>query len=114
MAMRVLVVEDQNLIGKALVKGLKEEGFAVDWATTLADGLHLALEHDYDSMILDLVLPDGSGHDLLVELRKKNRQTPVLILSAKDTLEDKALGFSRGTDDYLTKPFQFEELLMRV
>jgi len=112
--MRVLVVEDQSLIGKAIVKGLEEEGFAVDWVTNLGEGMHRAAEHDYDSVILDLILPDGSGSDLLTELRKKNSHTPVLILSARDSLEDKALAFSHGTDDYLTKPFEFEELLMRV
>jgi DNA-binding response OmpR family regulator len=111
---RILVVEDQELIGKALRKGLTEEGFAVDWVTSVADGLHLALEHDYDTAILDLMLPDGSGFDFLKGFRERNKATPVLILSAKDSLKDKGQGFSLGADDYLTKPFQFEEVLMRV
>lgn len=112
--MRVLVVEDQTLIGKALKKGLTEEAFAVDWVTTLAEGEHLADEFEYDTLILDLMLPDGSGLDLLSRLRKKGHRTPVLILSAKDSIQDKVQGFSLGTDDYLSKPFAFEEVLSRV
>jgi DNA-binding response OmpR family regulator len=108
---RILVVEDQSLIGKALKKGLTEEAFAVDWATSLADGVHLALEVDYDVIILALILPDGSGFELLSRLRKQNQKTPVLILSAKDSLQDKSQGIALGTDDYLVKPFAFEELL---
>lgn len=112
--MRILVVEDQALIGKAVKKGLMEEAYAVDWVTTLADGSHLANEFEYDTLILDLMLPDGSGLDLLSDLRKRGRQTPVLILTAKDAIQDKVKGFSLGTDDYLSKPFAFEELLARV
>jgi DNA-binding response OmpR family regulator len=112
--MRLLVVEDQSLIGKALKKGLTEEAFAVDWVTNLVDGTHLINEVEYDTVILDLMLPDGSGLDILAQLRKKNHATPVLILTAKDTMADKILGFNAGTDDYMTKPFVFEELLLRV
>ncbi len=112
--MRLLLVEDHALIGKAIQKGLREEDFAVDWVTTLADGIHLAKEHDYDTVVLDLMLPDGSGLDLLTQLRQRDSQTPVLILTAKDTLQDKIEGFRAGTDDYLAKPFAFEELLLRV
>jgi DNA-binding response OmpR family regulator len=112
--MRILIVEDQPLIGKALKKGLSEEGFAVDWVTSLEDGLHLSREFEYDTLILDLMLPDGSGLKLLHDLRKRNQRTPVLILTAKDTLQDKTHGFASGADDYLAKPFAFEELLSRV
>ncbi|RYZ56181.1 MAG: response regulator transcription factor [Proteobacteria bacterium] len=112
--MRILIIEDQNLIGKALKKGLVEEGYAVDWVTNLVDGLHLCREIEYDTMVLDIMLPDGSGLDLLKELRTANLQTPVIILSAKDTLADKSLGFRMGTDDYMTKPFAFEEVLLRI
>lgn len=112
--MRILIVEDQALIGKALKKGLTEEGYAVDWVTTLSEGEHLASEFEYDTLILDLMLPDGSGLDLLSRLRKNGLHTPVLILTAKDTIEDKVHGFKLGTDDYLAKPFVFEELLSRV
>lgn len=112
--MRVLIVEDQPLIGKALKKGLSEEAFAVDWVTTYLDGSHLANEFEYDALILDLMLPDGSGLDLLSGLRKKGQRTPVLILSAKDSIQDKVNGFNLGTDDYLSKPFEFDELLARV
>ena len=112
--MRILVVEDQPLIGKALKKGLVEEAYAVDWVTTLADGAHLANEFEYDTLILDLMLPDGSGLELLADIRKRGQRTPVLILTAKDTVQDKIEGFRLGTDDYLAKPFAFEELLSRV
>jgi DNA-binding response OmpR family regulator len=112
--MRILLVEDHALIGKAVKKGLTEEGFAVDWVTTLADAIHLAHEFDYDTLILDLMLPDGSGLELLGTLKNRPNQTPVLILTAKDSIQDKIEGFGRGTDDYLTKPFAFEELLARV
>ncbi len=112
--MRLLIVEDQPLIGKALKKGLSEEAFAVDWVTTLSEGEHLADEFEYDTLILDLMLPDGSGLDFLARLRKKGYRTPVLILTAKDTIEDKIQGFNLGTDDYLAKPFVFEEVLSRV
>jgi DNA-binding response OmpR family regulator len=80
---RVLIVEDQPLIGKALKKGLTEEDFVVDWATNLADGMHLATEIEYDTVVLDLMLPDGSGLELLDTLRSRGQKTPVLILSAK-------------------------------
>ena len=112
--MRILIVEDQALIGKALEKGLTEEAFVVDWVSTLEDGLHLAREFEYDTVILDLMLPDGNGLDLLSELRQGDQKTPVLILTAKDTLQDKREGFGRGADDFLAKPFAFEELLWRV
>lgn len=112
--MRVLIVEDQDLIGKALKKGLTEEAFAVDWVTTLLEGEHLANEFEYDTLILDLMLPDGSGLDMLSRLRKKGLHIPVLILTAKDSIEDKVHGFNLGTDDYLAKPFLFEEVLSRV
>ena len=112
--MRILLIEDQPLIGKAIQKGLTEEAFAVDWASSLSDGLHLTNEFEYDTVILDLMLPDGSGLDILRDLRKRDQRTPVLILTARDTLEDKISGFQSGTDDYLSKPFAFEELLSRV
>lgn len=112
--MRVLVVEDQQLIGKAIQKGLTEEDFSVDWVTSKIEGLHLIDEFEYDTLILDIMLPDGSGIEILNALRKKNSRTPVLILSAKDAIEDKTHGYMSGTDDYMTKPFSFEELLLRV
>lgn len=112
--MRILLVEDQSLIGKAIKTGLTEESFAVDWVTTVADGIHLANEFEYDTLILDLMLPDGSGLEILNDLRKNNCRTPVIILTAKDTIQDKVDGFNLGTDDYLTKPFVFEELLSRA
>ncbi len=112
--MRVLIIEDQNLIGKALQKGLTEEGYAVDWVDNLLDGLHMSREIEYDTIVLDIMLPDGSGLDILRSVRSLSHQTPVIMLSAKDTIADKALAFRLGTDDYLTKPFVFEELLLRI
>jgi DNA-binding response OmpR family regulator len=111
---RILIIEDQNLIGKALQKGLIEEGYAVDWVDNLVDGLHLSSEIEYDTLVLDIMLPDGSGLDILKSLRTLSHQTPVIMLSAKDTIADKAQAFKLGTDDYLTKPFVFEELLLRI
>lgn len=108
------MLEDQHLIGSAIQKGLTEEGFAVDWVTKISEALHLAQETDFDAVILDLMLPDGSGLDFLKQYRKQNTETPVLILTAKDTIQDKTSGYALGTDDYLTKPFIFEELLVRV
>lgn len=112
--LRVLIIEDQNLIGKAIEKGLTEEGYAVDWVNNLMDGLHLAREIEYDAVILDLMLPDGSGFEVLKGLRDLRSQTPVIILTAKDDIADKIQAFQLGTDDYLTKPFVFEELLLRI
>ncbi|MBC7398047.1 MAG: response regulator transcription factor [Bdellovibrionales bacterium] len=112
--MRILIVEDHALIGKALQKGLTEEAFAVDWVTNLNEGIHLSREYEYDTVILDLMLPDGSGLELLQGLRSQNQKTPVLILTAKDSLPDKKAGFASGADDYMAKPFAFEELLWRV
>ncbi|RYZ80960.1 MAG: response regulator transcription factor, partial [Proteobacteria bacterium] len=112
--MRILISEDQKLIGAALEKGLKEEGYAVDWMDNLTDGLHLAKEIEYDTVILDIMLPDGSGLDVLTNIRGLYIHTPVLVLSAKDALADKVAAFRLGTDDYMTKPFEFEELLLRV
>ncbi len=112
--MRVLIVEDQLLIGKAIRKGLREEGFIVDLATTVEEGTHLAREFEYDSLVLDLTLPDGSGLEVLKDIRQRNQRTPVLILTAKDTIEDKTQGYLHGTDDFLAKPFAFEELLLRI
>jgi DNA-binding response OmpR family regulator len=112
--MRVLLVEDQSLIGKAIKMGLTEEGISVDLVTTVADGIYLVNEFEYDTVILDLMLPDGSGLELLNLLRKNDYRTPVLVLTAKDTIEDKLKAFKLGTDDYLIKPFIFEELLSRV
>lgn len=112
--MRVLVVEDDAKIASFVVNGLKQHGFAVDHARDGGNGLDLALAVTYDAAILDLNLPVLDGLSLLRELRQKKIATPMLILSARATIDDRVLGLQSGGDDYLTKPFAFSELLARV
>ncbi len=112
--MRLLVVEDEAHLARYLVRGLREEAYAVDHVGTWAEASELAFENEYDLAILDLMLPDGSGLDLLREWRAGELDMPVLVLTARDTIEDKVTGLDLGADDYLTKPFEFEELLARV
>jgi two-component system, OmpR family, copper resistance phosphate regulon response regulator CusR len=112
--MRVLVVEDDPKLLESIRQGLKERGFAVDGAPDGPQGLELALGSDYDALVLDVMLPGRSGLDLLRELRSRHRATPVLILSARSSIEDRVRGLDLGADDYLPKPFSFEELLARL
>ena len=112
--MRVLVVEHDPKIASFVVNGLKQKGFAVDLARDGEAGLDLALEVAYDTAVLDLNLPKLDGLSLLRQLRQKKVVTPVLILSARATIDDRVLGLQSGGDDYLTKPFAFSELLARV
>jgi two-component system, OmpR family, response regulator len=112
--MRILVVEDDAKIASFLVKGLKQAGFAVDHASNGADGLHLAETAPYDAAVVDIMLPQLDGLTLVEELRRQRIATPVIILSAKRSVEDRVKGLQVGSDDYLTKPFAFSELLARV
>ncbi len=112
--MRLLVVEDEAHLARYLVRGLREEAYAVDHVGTYAEASELAFENEYDLMILDLMLPDGSGLDLLREWRAGELRMPVLVLTARDSIDDKVTGLDLGADDYLTKPFECEELLARV
>jgi len=112
--MRILVVEDDRKIASFVMKGLKEAGFAVDLAIDGEDGLHQALTAPYDAAIIDIMLPKLDGLQLIEELRRQNINTPVLILSAKRSVDDRVRGLQKGGDDYLTKPFAFSELLARV
>ena len=112
--MRVLVVEDDIKIASFVVNGLKQNGFAVDLARDGEEGLDFALVVTYDAAVLDLNLPKLDGLSLLRQLRQKKIATPVLILSARATIDDRVLGLQSGGDDYLTKPFAFSELLARV
>ena len=112
--MRVLVVEDEAPMADVLRRGLEEEGLAVDVASTAKDGAWFARENEYDAIVLDLVLPDGTGLDVLSGLRTAGRWAPVLFLTARDAVEDRVRGLDLGADDYLTKPFAFEELLARL
>jgi DNA-binding response OmpR family regulator len=112
--MRVLLIEDYRPLQQSLTKGLREAGFAVDTTLDGQEGLWYAMSNDYDVIILDLMLPGMDGLSLLKRLRAEGKQNHVLILTAKDTLEDRIKGLNLGADDYLVKPFSFEELLARV
>jgi two-component system OmpR family response regulator len=112
--MRILLVEDDLNIASFILKGLKEAGFAVDHAANGEDGLHLVLNEPYDAAIIDIMLPKLDGLTLIEELRRKKINTPVIILSAKRSVDDRIKGLQTGGDDYLTKPFSFSELLARV
>jgi len=112
--MKILIVEDENKIGDYLRQGLTEAGFVVDLARNGLDGQHLAMTEDYDLLILDVMLPDVDGWQILKSLREAGRKVPVLFLTARDTVDDRVKGLELGADDYLVKPFAFAELLARV
>jgi len=112
--MRVLLVEDDKGIAFFIMKGLKEAGFVVDHALDGEDGLHLALTEDYDVAVVDIMLPRLDGLSLIKGLRDRKKGTPVIILSARDSIDDRVKGLQSGSDDYLTKPFAFSELLARI
>jgi two-component system copper resistance phosphate regulon response regulator CusR len=112
--MKILIVEDEQKTGDYLKQGLTEFGFSVDLARNGLDGLHLAKLGDYDLLILDVMLPELNGWQVLEALRRQGLQTPVLFLTAKDQVEDRVKGLELGADDYLVKPFAFSELVARV
>jgi len=112
--LRVLVIEDDKKIASFVVKGFKQAGFAVDHASDGDDGIHLALHESYDAAVIDIMLPKLDGLSLIEELRRNKINTPVIILSAKRSVDDRIKGLQTGSDDYLTKPFSFSELLARV
>lgn len=112
--MRILVVEDEPKIARAIKKGLEQETFAVDVCMDGDEGLRYALDEPYDAIILDRMLPSMDGVTVCKELRAAGNSTPVLFLTAKDKVGDRVDGLNAGADDYLTKPFAFEELLARV
>lgn len=112
--MRLLVVEDEKKVSSFIKKGLEEEGHAVDVASDGETGLQMALDRVHDLIILDIQLPKLDGLSLLHELRKEKATTPVLLLTVRATIEDKVLGLDAGADDYLTKPFAFQELVART
>lgn len=112
--MRILIVEDETKLAQALKESLEYEGFDVDIAYTGEEGFFLVNERHFDLILLDVMLPGRDGFDVLSTLRKRNLQTPVLILTAKDTVEDRVSGLDRGADDYLVKPFAVPELLARI
>ena len=112
--MRILLVEDDLKIATFIVKGLKAAGYAADHALDGEEGLHMALTEPYDTAIIDIMLPKMDGLSLIEKMRKEKIRTPVIILSAKASIDDRVKGLQTGSDDYITKPFAFSELLARV
>lgn len=112
--MRILVVEDEHKIAAAIKKGLEQEKYAVDIAYSGTDGFDLASTEEYDIILLDLLLPGMDGVTVCKSLREKNIHAPILMLTAKGQIHDRVTGLDSGADDYLTKPFSFEELLARI
>jgi two-component system copper resistance phosphate regulon response regulator CusR len=112
--MRILLVEDEKKVADIIARGLKAERYAVDVCLDGQQGWETAKANDYDLIILDLMLPGLSGTEILERVRSKNTQVPILILTARDHMEDKVSNFEKGADDYLTKPFAFAELLVRL
>lgn len=112
--MRILLIEDDVKIALFVKKGLKAAGFAVDEAADGETGLHLALTEPYDAAVMDIMLPKLDGLSIIREMRRENIKTPVIILSARGSVDDRVKGLQTGGDDYLTKPFAFTELLARV
>jgi two-component system OmpR family response regulator len=111
---RVLVVEDTERMAELLRRGLQEEGYAVDVVANAEDAVWMASEHPYDGIVLDIMLPDGDGVDVCRRIRQAGRWAPVLMLTARDGVQDRVRGLDAGADDYLTKPFAFSELLARM
>lgn len=112
--MRILVVEDEHRIAHSLQKGLEQEKYAVDVAYTGTEGYDLAASEEYDLIILDIMLPEMDGITICKKIREQKIHTPILLLTAKSQVHDKVQGLDTGADDYLTKPFSFEEFLARV
>ncbi len=112
--MRILLIEDDSGISRFIQQGLSEAGYAIDVASDGPEGVRFAEAADYDAVVLDVLLPGQDGLSVLKILRQRGLQTPVLLLTALDTVEDRVLGLDAGADDYLTKPFDFTELLARL
>ena len=113
-AMRILVVEDEKKVASFIRKGLQQEGYAADAVHDGEEAIHNAISFDYDLVVLDLMLPKRSGLEVLPEIRRRKPKLPVLVLTAKGSLEDKVAGLDAGADDYLAKPFAFAELSARI
>ena len=114
--MRILVIEDNQKLADSLTRGLRQEGYAADYLVNGEEGeRRMVVDHaDYDLVVLDINLPGKNGIDVCLSLREKGIMTPIIMLTARDTVEDKIVGLDSGADDYLVKPFSFEELLSRV
>jgi len=111
---RLLIIEDNQRLSQAVAESLRAQGFAVDTAASATEGLRIWRAADYDAAVLDLMLPDGTGLGALKEMRDRGNMTPVLILTALDSIEDRVRGLDGGADDYLVKPFAMQELIARL
>ncbi len=112
--MKILIIEDDSSIASFIIKGIKEAGFTVDSAIDGDDGYMKLLTGVYDAAVMDIMLPGMDGLTVIEKIREKNIDTPIIILSAKREVDDRVIGFQKGGDDYLTKPFSFSELLVRI
>jgi two-component system response regulator QseB len=112
--MKVLLVEDDRLLGESLTEYLRSEGFITDWVYDPREVMDLLEVSSYDVIVLDLMMPHVGGEELIKAIREKDKETPILVLTAKHRLEDKRTCFELGADDYLTKPFEMEELILRL
>jgi len=112
--MKLLLVEDEKELAKSIQEYLSGNDFICEWAENFSLAMHKISIYDYDCILLDLMLPDGDGFDLLTELKKQNKTDGVIIISAKETVETRIEGFNLGADDFLTKPFHLSELLVRI
>jgi len=112
--MKILIVEDEPELKDTVQKFLEAEHFIVEYAENYSSGLEKIISYEYDCILLDIMLPDGNGIDLLKEIKKMHKKDPVIILSAKDSVDDKVTGLEIGADDYLAKPFHLAELMARI
>lgn len=112
--MRILVIEDEKKVASFIKRGLEQESYAVDLAHNGVDGEHFAKSFEYDAIVLDIMLPVKAGLDVLKDIKAAGVKAPVLLLTARDSVDDRVKGLDHGADDYLTKPFAFEELLARL
>jgi two-component system OmpR family response regulator len=112
--MRILIVEDEPKMTRILRRGLEDEGYAVDTSADGDDALHMATENDYDAVLLDVMLPGRDGFEVCRQMRARGRWAPVIMLTARDAVSDRVSGLDSGADDYLVKPFSFDELVARV
>lgn len=112
--MKILIIEDETELSKSIAEYLSGESYLCEFATTFAEAMNKIEMFQYDCIVLDIMLPDGNGLTILEELKKQNKQDGVIIVSAKNALEDKIVGLQLGADDYLTKPFHLSELMARI
>ncbi|MCK9382254.1 MAG: response regulator [Sulfuritalea sp.] len=112
--MRLLLAEDDQMIGESVQRGLRQDGYAVDWVRDGVAAEHALADHDYDLVLLDLGLPGKDGIHFLEDLRRRQNRIPVLVLTARDAVADRVRGLDAGADDYLVKPFDFDELSARI